>query len=645
MAKEEITSLDLRFLVKELNKTLAGGVIKKIYEYGDRSDYRFLFEIYSNRQNYWLYFDKRSIYLSNYKKTAPETPPSFCMFLRKHLLGRRVMKITQYKFDRIIEIQTKENTLVIELFSDGNAILADSSHKIIMPLTVQSWKDRSIKPKLPYLYPPSNLDPFRVDLDTFRKIMLHHEKVIAAVLATVFGFGKDYANEICQSAKVDPNNLSKNLTIEQTVNLYGVIEKLDSLHISPLIYTDTVTLFPLDSTPNRKPVKEGFKTISEAFEEYFSSRQAASVQPTQQEKKEKKIERIVAQQKKAEEKFAAAAADTRSSADIIYLNYSLVDSILSAVKKALKAGKKWQEIKQAIEKEDTAESRSIKEVRENEGIIVVSLSGKTVELDINKSVEQNAEQYYMEAKKSKRKLEGVKTAIEKKAELQEPNTGSRQSPELDFQKERRKWYEKFKWFVSSTGLLVIAGRDATQNEQIVKKHAESKDFLMHADIHGAAFVLIKSEGKPIDEVTMKEAAEFSAANSKAWIRGIPNADVYAFRPEQATKPEGSLEKGSFVIQGQRIWFRDMALKLSIGIKIDREKNSVKVISGPVMSIRKHSSYFVTIEPGYKDSLGLSREIKNKILQKSRPEDRYFIDKIPIGDIQVHIPSGKGEIVE
>ncbi len=656
MAKEEITSLDLRFLVKELRRILVGGLIQKIYQYGSRDNYQFLFEIYKKQtltesqrgENYWLYFDKKKIYLTEYKKTVPQEPPSFCMFLRKHLMGKKIIGIEQYKFDRILEIQTPENCVIIELFSDGNVILADSSKNIIMPLIMQKWKDREIKPKLKYRYPPSNINPFAMDLDTFRKTNSKDERHMEAVLASTFGFGKEYAQEMCTLAKVDGKKLAKDLTVEQTVSLYGIIESLDRTRVNPVVYTDSVSLFPLQSQPNRKPIKET-ETISKALDEHFSPRNIASaVQEAKktEEKKEKKIEHIVQQQKQAQEKLTKQASESRSSADFIYINYSLIQSILSGVKNALKSGKKWPEIKQIIEKEDTPESNSIKEIREHEGIIIASISGVEIELDINKTVEQNAEDYYNASKKSKRKLEGVKTALEHKIELEAKLKNSFVTKEEgSLVKERKKWYEKFKWFTSSTGMLVIGGRDATQNENIVKKHAEQNDFLFHADIPGAAFVLVKSDGKPIDEVTMKEAAEFSAASSKAWVRGIGNVDVYAFRPEQATKPDGSLGKGSFVIEGQRIWFRGMALRVSIGIKIEREKNMVKVISGPVMSVRKHSNYFVTVHPGSNDSLGLAREIKNKIMVKSRPEDRYFIDRIPVGDIQIHIPSGKGDIVE
>ena len=647
--KEEITSLDLHFLVKELNKILVGGVIQKIYQYGSRENYQFLFEIY-NKQNYWLYLDKNKIFLTEFKKSAPQTPPSFCMFLRKHLMGSKITDISQYKFDRIIEIKTEKsnqsNFLIIELFSKGNVILTDSSHNIIMPLEIQRWKDRTIKPKNPYKYPPSNLDPFSTDLSTFKRAV-QQEKTISSILAVSFGFGKEYAYEICAEAKIDGNKLGASLKLEEIINLSEVLKKIDRLHIRPTVYTDFISLFPMQTFVNRKPLKENIPSISKALDEHFSKKEIKTLSDESkkvQEEKEKKIQRIINQQKKAEVIIEEKKIATKSKADLIYANYPLVSSVLNTIKKLLKMGKKWPEIKIAVEREDTPETAAIKEIRENDGIIVVNLAGESVELDINKSVEENAGKYYEDSKKLKRKLENVKAAIENVAEL-EKKFQSKTEQETPQIKERKKWYEKFKWFISSSGFLVIAGRDATQNENIVKKHAEHEDFLLHADIPGASFVLIKSQGKPVDGISMKEAAEFSAANSKAWSKGIGNVDVYAFRPEQATKPEGSLPKGSFVIQGQRIWFKDMPLKQSVGIKIDREKNIAKINSGPVMAVRKNSDYFITIQPGHRDSFEISREIKTKFLLKCRPEDRYFIDRLQISDIQIHIPSGRGEIVE
>jgi len=195
---------------------------------------------------------------------------------------------------------------------------------------------------------------------------------------------------------------------------------------------------------------------------------------------------------------------------------------------------------------------------------------------------------------------------------------------------------------------VVGGKDATSNEVLVRKHAEPSDLVFHSDIHGSPFVLVKSGDSEISDYAKKEAAEFTAAYSKAWTSGLATVDVYAVRPDQVSKqpPTGEyLPKGSFMIYGQREWFRDVELKLAIGVKIDRENESVEVLAGPVMPIRKQTDYFVTIKPGDIEATNLAREIKNKILIKATPEDKVWIEKVPLDEFQKFIPGGKGEIVE
>ncbi len=634
-ARDEMSALDIKFIVEEL-KGLNGGIIRKIYQYKINESYQFLFEISTVQGPQWLFVDKNKIFVTKYKKEAPLEPPSFCMFLRKHLTNTKIKNIAQKEFDRIVEIETDSNFLVLELFSKGNVIVCDSSHNIIMPLQVQVWKDRELKPKLTYKYPISNLNPFKTDLDELRKVFGMQNKKLIIVLAVVFGFGKQYGKEICFLSGIDENKTTKDLNSQEIEKIYDSIHKLEKAKIEPSSYLTVVSPFELKSQiakPRRTP------TLSEAFDEFFLKSETAK-QNIEEKKNtvevDKRIEYIRKTQEKALERFDTSAKQTRETADLIYTNYQLISSTITTIKKALYAGKKWPEIKEQLK-----HIPEVRSVDEHKGIFLLNLSGKEVEIDFNKTIEQNAETYYEESKKSKRKLEGVKVAIEQQPILEKLH----EEKTTIVRKERKKWYEKFKWFFSTSDFLVIAGRNENQNESIVKKHAEKDDFLLHADIHGAAFVLVKSGGKPIDGVTMKEAAEFSAANSKAWSKNMGAVDVSAFRPEQATKPEGSLGKGSFVIQGQRIWFKDMELKLSIGIKVDKEKGVAKVISGPVMAIRKHSNYFVTVQPGYKDSFELSRNVKNKILQKSKPEDRIFIEKIQNSDIQACIPAGRGEIVE
>ena len=60
----------------------------------------------------------------------------------------------------------------------------------------------------------------------------------------------------------------------------------------------------------------------------------------------------------------------------------------------------------------------------------------------------------------------------------------------------REWYEKFRWFTSSDGFLVVAGKDTVSNEVLIKKYAKQEDVVFHAEISGAPFTVVKTEGKP-----------------------------------------------------------------------------------------------------------------------------------------------------
>lgn len=633
--KQELTSLDIYFLKKELRQKISGGLFRKVYQYKttDKS-YQFIFEINLGEKT-WLYIDRNKVFLTSFKREAPKEPPSFCMFLRKHLINQKIRDVRQNKFDRILEIHTDDYVLIFELFSKGNVILCDSMYNIIMPLEFQKWKDRVITPKVKYKYPVAPVDPFELDFDQFKKTLQKTEKTIGAFLAVSFGFG-EYANEICSITEIDNNKPAKDLDIEESLKIHKILEILKNADVNAFVYEDTVSPFQLKNKEGRK-----FQSFSEALDEFFSRKEILKVSQEQEDKireEEERIERIRDQQRRTIEKFSTIKKKSRTIADKIYSNYGLIENIISGIRKAIDSGKSWKEIKQYIENEESQEAAAVKEIREGEGIVVITLEDEDIEIDFTQSLEKNAERYYEISKKAKEKQEAAEKSLEIKIEKAEIE-------EKPVYKEKKRWYEKYKWFISSSEFLVIAGKNATHNETIVKKYAESNDLLFHADIEGAAFVLIKSEGREIDDRTIREAAEFSAANSKAWARCMGTINVYSFKPEQATKPEGSLDKGSFVIIGERVWHRNLELKLSIGVKIDRELDKAKLVSGPVMSVRTHSDYFVTIKPGYKESLELAREIKNKIILKSKPEDRFLIDKIPLEEIQKLIPSGKGDIIE
>jgi len=681
MEKTEITSLDLRFLVKELREKLTEGMFRKIYQYGGKTK-QFLFEIFVPAKGaFWLYVDNQKMFLTKRKKAIPQEPPSFCMFLRKHLMGKKILDVKQHDFDRIVEIVTRESILIFELLSPGNVVLCDTSYSVIMPLQVQRWRDREIRPKNPYKYPPKPTNPFELDLDTLKRSLARAEKKTIAYLATNLGFGSVYASEICSRAGIDEGKPSNDLGFNEILKLHEVIASMEKEKPDPRTYDETVSPFPLQIYKEME--SRSFGSFSEALDEFFSSQEIETVKEevkkTVEEKKER-VGRIVERQEEALEKWENIEKDSRESAERIYNYYSTVEGVLNGIKKARDSGLSWEEIKQRVKSEETAEASAIKEIRENDGIVILDLGGKDVLIDITKTPEENAQKYYEDTKWAKRKFAGTGEAkeeheeklehaekevleqeqrdfskevfpVEKKEYEEEPEPAEEEVSEQLAEKpkrKRRKWFEKFKWFRSSQGFLVVAGRNASQNEMLLKRHTDSKDLVFHADIPGAAFVIIKSEGHEIPDETKKEAAEFAAANSKAWARGMGNVDIFSAPRDNVSKtpPSGEyLPKGSFMIRGEREWYRDMELKLSVGVKIDREERAANVLAGPVMAIRKNSDYFVTIKPGFKKSMELARSIKSKILIKARPEDKHLIEEIPLDEFQVAIPSGMGDVME
>ena len=124
-----------------------------------------------------------------------------------------------------------------------------------------------------------------------------------------------------------------------------------------------------------------------------------------------------------------------------------------------------------------------------------------VELSIEKSVEENAQTYFEKAKKLRKKLEGAKKALEETKKKEEKNLKKKQESEsrktqLEFEKSiKKEWYEKFRWFWSSDGFLVIAGRDASSNEVVVKKHMENNDLVYHTEAPGSPFAIVKNPEK------------------------------------------------------------------------------------------------------------------------------------------------------
>src|SRR5690606_36725474 len=142
------------------------------------------------------------------------------------------------------------------------------------------------------------------------------------------------------------------------------------------------------------------------------------------------------------------------------------------------------------------------------------------------------------------------------------------------------WFEKYKWFISSDGFLMIACKDDTSNEDIIKDHLEEHDIVFHTEAPSSPFVVIKNPTKTkIPNSTIQETAIYAGSQSKAWSLGISSTEVFYVNPNQISKTPKSGEyitKGSFIINGKRTTIK-IPMGLAVG-KINYEGQELIMIA-------------------------------------------------------------------
>ena len=195
-----------------------------------------------------------------------------------------------------------------------------------------------------------------------------------------------------------------------------------------------------------------------------------------------------------------------------------------------------------------------------------------ITIDWRKGARENAEACYSQSKELAKKAAGARKAIEEtkkeiaeaKKQKEKADVEASAAPEM---KRKKEWYEKYRWFYTSGNRLVVAGRDAKQNDLLVAKVMSDGDLFFHADIQGAPATILQ-DGKKASAQERKEAAQFAASHSSAWKTGAAGVDAYAVEKSQLSKHAqgGYVGAGGFAIAGEREWFRSTALGLAIGVK-------------------------------------------------------------------------------
>ena len=152
-------------------------------------------------------------------------------------------------------------------------------------------------------------------------------------------------------------------------------------------------------------------------------------------------------------------------------------------------------------------------------------------------------------------------------------------------------YKKYKWFFTSSGKLVVGGKSAEQNDELLKKMKNfERDFVvMHTESPGSPFSIIFSEIKDISKADKEECAVFTASFSKAWKQKKKKAVVNSFRFSQIYKT-GGMKTGTWGLSGkvERI---EAPLKLIL----TEQKSVLRAV--PEKAITNKKNAFFVILPG------------------------------------------------
>ena len=167
-------------IVTELNNTIVGGKINKIYEPNKNE---IILDIYNKKKfllNICIDSTNCRINLTNHLKDNPKVALNFCMLLRKYLNGAKIISIDTYHLDRIVIIELESYNelndlvnykLIIELMGKHSNIIFINKNNVIIDSIRHIYSNqalRNILPANPYTFPPSNkLDLLNIKQEDF----------------------------------------------------------------------------------------------------------------------------------------------------------------------------------------------------------------------------------------------------------------------------------------------------------------------------------------------------------------------------------------------------------------------------------------------------------------------------------------------
>lgn len=632
MPKTRMTGLDVSAVVAEMRGCL-GMRVANIYDVNSKL---YLFKLAApDRPKVFILVESGvRLHTTSYMREKSDTPNNFCIKLRKEIRTKRLEEVRQLGVDRMVDlcfgVGEAEVHLLLELYGMGNIIMTDGQYKIMHVLR-QHAPEEAHQLKVGDTYDLEQNVREHCPMSMDRLVGMIGEAAADGTISVkqMLGSTTVYGNavlthclarlELRMTAKVAALVQEHGSAVELAQMLLPCLEEADRMvvEMAGVVSKGFITLkrtkqVSQDQEPQmmydeflpflycqyEQTEHLNFGSFGAAIDTFFAeieSQRIAVQKAAQQAEAQAKVNKVKAAQAKQLQQLEAVAALNERKAMLIELNHSLVDSAIQVVQSYLAQGMSWEALWELIQDEASCGNPLavlIKKVNFAENQIVLELDDPhedsdneedpvLVELDISMGAFANARGKYISRKGADAKKEKTLLATEKgiKSAEAKAEAALRKDKITAHVTSIRKvyWFEKFFWFVSSDGYLVIAGHDAQQNEVVVKRHLEPNDVYVHADLHGAASCVVKNIGTgPIPPATMEQAGAMAICRSNAWTSKVVTSAYWVY-PDQVSKtaPSGEyLTTGSFMVRGKKNYLPPSRLELGFGLLFSLDEGSL-----------------------------------------------------------------------
>lgn len=550
-------------IVSELNAALLGGRIDKIHQ-PTADEIRFTVRGAGGVKRVLVSANSAHprIHLTESVRENPMTAPLFCMVLRKHIAGGKIVAVEQPDFERIVilhiesanemgDLTTKR--LILEIMGKhSNLILTDETGKILDSIKRVTHEKSSVREVLPgktYVFPPSHgkKNPLLAEQSDFL-FSLHLQegrKLQEFLYQSYTGISPMMAGEICFRAGLDASDACQAASLAAGEALFAAFSAMmDAVRAQawrPAVYYQAAGGRVLDfavlelrqfaALPTRQ-----YESVSALLEGFYQERDnAAHIRQRAQDLHRLVLNHIERCVRKKEiqlktRRETAGMEGWKKKGELLTANIYAVPQGVTTFRTVDYYEEGMPEIEIAIDPAKTPAENAQKyfskynKAKRTLAALEVQEKQNGEELAYLESV-LNA----LEAAKDEADLAEIRT------ELAESGFLRRQPQKKDGRKPKK---SRPLHYISSDGYDIFVGKSNLQNDELTLRMAEPTDLWLHTKDIAGSHVIIRTNGKSeLPETTMEEAANLAAFYSKAKHGSMVPVD-YTQR-KHVKKPNGA----------------------------------------------------------------------------------------------------------